>query len=156
MLHSATVHDARTLGGCDGWPGKGEEYWDSLGTSLEEPLSRYDAVIHLRTPALDQGYNLQNPLRTESPSGAAEIGRITEAWAIPPRRFLVDASPSFLAKATRALAILTAEIPPCCRAHVIPSLRAHQAAAADGTTASSGGGHMNGGARGTQDWFDAD
>jgi predicted ATPase len=134
--HAAVVLcDRGTVDGVAYWPGKGEEYWDSLGTSLEEQLSRYDAVIHLRTPALDQGYNLQNPLRIESAGRAAEVdGRIAEAWAMHPRRFLVDSSPSFLDKATRALAILTAEIPSCCRAHVIPALRAQQAAATDATT----------------------
>ena len=50
-----------------------EEFWSSLGTTLEIELGRYDAVIHLRTPAKEHGYNHQNPLRTESASAAADI-----------------------------------------------------------------------------------
>jgi hypothetical protein len=34
------------------WPGPTEEFWASLGTALEIELGRYDAVIHLRIPAL--------------------------------------------------------------------------------------------------------
>lgn len=128
--HNAAVVlcDRGTVDGVAYWPGRGEEYWDSLGTTLEQQLSRYDAVIHLRTPRPEQGYNLQNPLRTESPAQAAEIDRlIAEAWATHPRRFLVEASASFLDKAAIALGILSGEIPLCCKQHIIPALSGYQA-----------------------------
>lgn len=128
--HNAAVVlcDRGTVDGVAYWPGRGEEYWDSLGTTLEQQLSRYDAVIHLRTPRPEQGYNLQNPLRTESPAQAAEIDqRIAEAWATHPRRFLVEASASFLDKAAIALGILSEEIPQCCKEHIIPALSGYQA-----------------------------
>jgi predicted ATPase len=135
--HDAAVVlcDRGTIDGVAYWPGSGNEYWASLGTTLEQQVGRYDAVIHLRTPPSEQGYNLQNPLRTESAAEAAEIDtHIAEAWAPHPRRFLVDASASFLDKATRALAILSAEIPSCCREHVIPALKTHQAATGGAAT----------------------
>ena len=50
-----------------------DSFWDSVGTTLERELSRYDAVVHLRTPSMDGGYNNGNPLRTESAPAAAEI-----------------------------------------------------------------------------------
>ena len=64
--------DRGTVDGVAYWPGP-DDLWSSVGTTLEEQLRRYDAVIHLRTPALASGYNQQNPLRVES---AAEAGAI--------------------------------------------------------------------------------
>jgi len=131
--HNPTIVlcDRGTLDGVAYWPGPLEEFWSSLGTTVAEQLARYDAVIHLRTPPLEQGYNQQNPLRTESATAAAEIDRrILRAWESHPRRFIVDASSEFLDKAAAALAILRAEMPECCRRHVIPALRDHDAAAA--------------------------
>ena len=40
-----------------------------------------------------------------------------------PRRFIVEASPDFLKKAVRAVEILRAELPECCRRHVVERQR---------------------------------
>jgi predicted ATPase len=115
--------DRGTVDGLAYWPGAPDEFWRSVGTTIEAELGRYDAVIHLRTPALEQGYNHQNPLRTESAEIAAEVdARIASAWATHPRRFMVESSADFLDKAARALEILRQELPPCCRHHVVPAL----------------------------------
>jgi predicted ATPase len=99
------------------WPGPGE-LWPTVGTSLHDELRRYDAVIHLRTPSLENGYNHQNPLRTETASFAAAIdAKLASIWAGHPRRFVIEASPHFLEKAERALEVLRAELPECCRNH---------------------------------------
>ena len=91
--------------------------------TIEEQLKRYDAVIHLRTPQADEGYNHENPLRTESAAAAAEIdARLLRAWERHPRRFIIDPSKNFLEKAARALEVLRAEMPECCRQHVVPGL----------------------------------
>lgn len=114
--------DRGTVDGAAYWPGPGD-LWSSVGASIEEQVSRYDAVIHLRTPPVGQGYNNENPLRIESAAEAAAIDeRIAAAWATHPRRFAVVAAPDFLAKARRALAVLRELMPECCRAHVVPSL----------------------------------
>lgn len=116
--------DRGTVDGLAYWPGSAEEFWSSLGTTLNGELGRYDAVIHLRTPAVEHGYNHQNPLRTESPARAAEIdARIALAWASHSRRFIVESSSDFLDKAARALQVLRGEVPECCQRHVIPALR---------------------------------
>jgi predicted ATPase len=118
--------DRGTVDGAAYWPGA-TDFWSSVGTTLEEQLRRYDAVIHLRTPAAGLGYNHQNPLRTESATEAAEIdARIEQAWERHPRRFVVESSSNFLEKAARALAILRSEMPACCRRHVIPVLATFQ------------------------------
>ena len=80
-------------------------------------MSRYDAVIHLRTPSIDGGYNTVNPLRTESAPAAAEIdATLLKIWEGHPRRFIVPPSPDFLEKAARTVEIIRAEIPECCKA----------------------------------------
>jgi predicted ATPase len=115
--------DRGTIDGLAYWPGPLTEFWSSVGTSLELELHRYDAVIHLRTPALEHGYNHQNPLRTESAAVAAEIDdRIVQAWDRHSRRFIIESSADFLDKAARALQTLYGEMPVCCREHVIPGL----------------------------------
>ena len=73
--------DRGTIDGLAYWPGPAEEFWSSLGTTLERELGRYDAVIHLRTPPAEHGYNNQNPLRTESATVAADIS--TRAFCRP-------------------------------------------------------------------------
>ena len=115
--------DRGTVDGVAYWPG-GPDLWSALGTTLEQQLGRYDAVIHLRTPPGRHGYNQQNPLRTESATEAADIdARIAQVWERHPRRFVVEASSDFLDKAARALAILRGEMPECCKGHVVPVLR---------------------------------
>jgi predicted ATPase len=119
--------DRGTVDGAAYWPGP-EDYFGALNTTLAAELSRYDAVIHLRTPRLGNGYNHQNPLRTETAIEAAEIdSRIALWWERHPRRFVVDATPDFLAKAARVLALLRVEMPECCRHHVVSVLDEHTA-----------------------------
>jgi predicted ATPase len=106
--------DRGTIDGLAYWPGP-DDMWSSVGTTLEAELTKYDAVIHLRTPPVDAGYNHDNPLRIETAAQAATIdGRIAQAWALHPRRFEVPASPDFFAKVIRTLEIIEAELPACC------------------------------------------
>jgi predicted ATPase len=108
--------DRGTIDGAAYWPGPGDLF-GAVGTSLEDELRRYDAVIHLRTPPADGGFNRDNPLRTESAAEAAEIDeRIAAVWASHPRRYVVPANADFLVKAAEAIALLLGEMPPCCRA----------------------------------------
>jgi predicted ATPase len=119
--------DRGTIDGLAYWPGAPEEFWSSVGATHDGELRRYDAVIHMRTPALSHGYNYENPLRTESAAAAAEIdARIAQAWALHPRRFIVESSLDFLDKAARAVQILRDEMPECCKRHVIPALAGRQ------------------------------
>lgn len=118
--------DRGTLDGLAYWPSPVDEFWTTLGTTRSEQLARYHAVIHLRTPGLDHGYNNQNPLRTESAAAAAEIDqRILQAWEAHPRRFVIESTAAFLDKAAEALQIVRGEMPECCRRHVITALSEH-------------------------------
>ena len=114
--------DRATVDGAAYWPGP-EDFWASVNTTLDEQLRRYDAVIHLRTPPSEGGYNHVNPLRTESASEAADLdARILRAWEHHPRLFIVETFPDFLSKAGRVLELLRGELPVCCRQHVVPAL----------------------------------
>lgn len=116
--------DRGTLDGLAYWPGPHEDFWATLATDRQRELARYDAVIHLRTPTAELGYNHQNPLRTESAVRAGEVDTlILRAWDGHPRRSLVESSADFLDKAARALDVLLRELPECCRGHDVPSLR---------------------------------
>lgn len=110
-----TLCDRGIVDGYAYWPGP-DDYWMALGIAREAALARYHAVIHLRTPNGENGYGHQNPLRTETAAEAAVIdSRLLSAWDGHARRFLVEAEPDFLAKAERAIALIRAEIPKCCR-----------------------------------------
>jgi predicted ATPase len=102
------------------WPGP-EDFWSAVGTTLDQQLARYDAVIHLRTPRAESGYNRQNPLRIESATEAAAIDeQILHSWERHTRRIVVEEAPDFMAKVARALDALRAELPECCRRHLSP------------------------------------
>jgi predicted ATPase len=117
---AVTLCDRGTVDGAAYWPGPGD-LWSAVGTTLPEQLRRYDAVIHLRTPAIGDGYNRHNPLRIESAAEAAAIdARIARVWEGHPRRFVVEATPDFIGKVRRVLAILRDEGPVCGRRHDDP------------------------------------
>lgn len=110
--------DRGTVDGLAYWPGGREEYWAALGTTHEQEIGRYAAVIHLETPGLAQGYNYSNLLRVETADEAVAIdARIAEAWKSHPRRFIVPSTSNFVEKAAQALELMRAELPPCCQSH---------------------------------------
>ena len=113
--------DRGTIDGLAYWPGLPEEYWADLGTTREAELARYGAVIHLRTP--EDQYNQENRLRIESVAEARRIDpRIEAAWAGHPRRVFVESTDDFLEKVARALVLIRAELPECCRWQPVPGL----------------------------------
>lgn len=111
--HALVICDRGTVDGFAYWPGP-DDMFASLGSSLAAELDRYHAVIHLRTPP-PWGYNQANPLRRETAAEAAAIdAKIALAWAPHPRRFEVEATPDFMSKAVRAMAIVREHLPACC------------------------------------------
>lgn len=112
--------DRGTLDGLAYWPESEESFWLDLGTTRQIELGRYHAVIHLRTPGEDRGYNHQNPLRTEDAITAHEIDqRIALAWDGHPNRVLIDPCPDFAEKALRAIACIKSNLPECCQQHPV-------------------------------------
>jgi predicted ATPase len=112
--------DRGTPDGAAYWPGP-EPLWQAVGTSRDRELQRYDAVIHLRTPTAEGGYDHSNPVRTEAADEAEALDqRVLEAWAGHPRRLIIASTADFIDKARTALDFLRAELPPCCRGHRVP------------------------------------
>ncbi|HYC78949.1 MAG TPA: ATP-binding protein [Planctomycetota bacterium] len=100
------------------WPGPPSEFWSEVGMTPDAAASRYAAVVHLRVPGVDGGFNRVNPLRIESADQAAALdARIAEAWRRHPRRTVVPSHDSFLVKARTVLEAVRAELPECCRDH---------------------------------------
>jgi hypothetical protein len=133
--------DRGTVDGCAYWPGP-DSFWDAVGTTRDDALARYDAVIHLRTPDGGNGYGHQNPVRIETPAEAREIdARILAAWDGHPRRLVVDATTDFVSKAAQAIALLLNEIPSCCR--VLPDTSAAPASRhSSGSSDTTSTGHV--------------
>jgi hypothetical protein len=78
--------DRGTIDGAAYWPGP-DDFFGNVHTTAADELRRYDAVIHLRTPPLENGYNRRNPLRTETAIEAAAVDqRILRIWETHPRR----------------------------------------------------------------------
>lgn len=113
--HAAAIFcDRGTVDGAAYWPGP-NTLWSEVGVDRDAELSRYHTVLHLRVPHADD-YNNDNAMRIETAEEAARIDeRIAEAWHGHPRVFTIESSTSFLDKAHRALDLLEAELPPCCR-----------------------------------------
>lgn len=112
-----TLCDRGTLDGIAYWPADVQSFVQSVGTTREEQLARYDAVIHLRTPTV--GFDHSNPLRLENGAQAIELDRkIEAAWDGHPRRVFIEASNDFLEKAMRTMQVLHDELPECCSAHM--------------------------------------
>jgi predicted ATPase len=110
-LAQIALCDRGTVDGAAYWPDGFEGFWKELGTTQAQEYARYDAVIHLRTPAGTQGYNAQNPLRTESALEAQAIDqRIHDLWSGHPRVTIINSADDFLVKANRALAAIQKEL----------------------------------------------
>jgi predicted ATPase len=111
--------DRGTPDGSAYWVGR-PDMWTSLETTLSAQLPRYAAVIHLRVPSIEQGYNNSNPLRLETAAGAKRIDdRIARLWERHPRYFSIGPEESFIDKAKRVLDVLASEVPECCRHHIV-------------------------------------
>jgi len=116
-LHVARVIlcDRGTIDGAAYWSGEPGGLWRDVGTSLDDELAHYAAVLHLRVPAPSR-YDVSNHLRIESAVEAAKIDdKILEVWGDHPRRFVIPDATDFVEKVTRATEVIRGELPACCR-----------------------------------------
>lgn len=100
--------DRGTVDGAAYWPRDSNEFFATLGTTLERELARYDGVIFFESAAVGgMGIEGGNPVRNESIKQAAALdSRLRKLWARHPRFVLVRHDPSFLRKITLGLAEL--------------------------------------------------
>lgn len=98
------------------WDTDPARFWRDLGTRYADELARYAAVIHLRTPPADHGYDHSNPARIESADEAAQRDRrILETWSAHPHRVVIESSPSFLDKLSATIEAIRRHVPACCQ-----------------------------------------
>ena len=110
--------DRGTLDGLAYWPGTQQSFFEEFGTTREEELARYHAVVHVEVPALAWGYE-KNRIRRESAQQARQIDqRIARAWRGHPRVLKVGAQAGFLDKLAYAIELLRGELPVCCQTHL--------------------------------------
>lgn len=100
--------DRGTIDGAAYWPGGPDDFFTSLGTTLEAELLHYDAVIFFESAAVG-GFGVEsgNPVRIESVAEAAELDhRLRALWSRHPRFTLVPHQPSFIRKIYHGLEII--------------------------------------------------
>lgn len=108
--------DRGTLDGLAYWPDGQLDFYKNLETNRPKEYAKYRAVIHLRSPSLAEGYNYQNPMRTETPEAAALIDqKIHQVWKDHPNYHVIESQADFVHKMNLALQCLRSYIPLCCK-----------------------------------------
>lgn len=100
--------DRGTIDGAAYWPRDDGDFFDAVGSTIEEELLRYDAVIFFETAAKG-GLQIEggNPVRNEDLQQAVELDhRLRKLWHHHPRFTLVPHMASFFKKITLGLASL--------------------------------------------------
>jgi len=100
--------DRGTVDGAAYWGGDPAQFFSSLGTSLDEELARYDAVIFFETAAVGHmSIEGGNPVRNENLDQAIALDkRLRSLWAQHPRFSLVPHNASFFKKIIFGLALI--------------------------------------------------
>lgn len=92
------ICDRGTLDGLAYWPYSPNNYFESLSTTLEAEINRYQWIIHLDSACIE-GYDSSNPIRLESPEEALVINdKIKQVWATHPQRFIIKSTQDFVKK----------------------------------------------------------
>jgi len=104
--NKAIVCDRGSLDSIAYWPGDEDDFYQSLKTTREIELARYQWVIHLDTAA-PQSFDVTNPVRTENHKEALELNAlIKEAWSGHPQRITIPHIDNFLEKITLAETVI--------------------------------------------------
>jgi predicted ATPase len=92
--------DRATVDGAAYWPDGADDFFAMMGTTREEELARYDAVIFLRTAAmLPAGYERDMTVRTEERDDALELdAKVFELYRDHPHVVTIRSTASFLEK----------------------------------------------------------
>jgi predicted ATPase len=102
------ICDRGTIDGAAYWPNHERDFFESMGTTFERELQRYDAVVFFETAAV-AGDSIEggNPVRTESLAQAVELdARLRQLWSRHSHFVLVPHQRSFLQKITSGLALM--------------------------------------------------
>lgn len=98
--HSIILCDRGSLDGLAYWPESDNSFFQSMHTSLEEELLRYDAVIFFESAAKSgESIKSNNPIRNESEQSAIDLDNKLQAiWSKHPNFNLIHSSASFINK----------------------------------------------------------
>ncbi|MCA9493910.1 MAG: AAA family ATPase [Myxococcales bacterium] len=113
--------DRGTIDGAAYWPDSPEAYFEEQGSSIDQELQRYDAVIFFETAAIG-GLSIEggNPVRTEDIDTAVSLDRkLRGLWMRHPRFVLVPHNPSFFKKITFGLASIESIVAQLAEEHAI-------------------------------------
>jgi predicted ATPase len=100
--------DRGTVDGSAYWPDADGDFFEAMGTTFEQELARYDAVVFFESAAV-VGASIEggNPVRRETRSEAVALDRrLRHLWSRHPRFMLVPHTASFLRKINTGLALL--------------------------------------------------
>ena len=115
-LSIVALCDRGTLDGLAYWPVEEESFFTELNTNQSLEISRYHAVIHLRTPSVIGGYNYNNPVRIETAAEASMIDeKILKVWKDHPRRFIVESTDNFIEKSHKVINLIQTELSLICK-----------------------------------------
>lgn len=100
--------DRGTIDGAAYWPEMDGDFFETLGTSPEAELARYDGVIFFESAAVGGlGIEGGNPVRRESLEEAVELdAKLRRYWSSHPRFTIVHHNRSFFKKISIGLAVL--------------------------------------------------
>ncbi len=101
--------DRGTVDGAAYWPGEPADFFHAVGTSHEEQLARYDAVIFFESAAAGGMEVVEggNPVRNEGIEQARALDlALRRLWESHPRFVLVPHNRSFFKKITYGLATI--------------------------------------------------
>ncbi|KYG67996.1 hypothetical protein AZI87_01620 [Bdellovibrio bacteriovorus] len=97
--------DRGTVDGAAYWPGESNDFFESLSTSLQAELTRYDVVLFFETAAVG-GISIEggNPMRIETLEKAIEINqRLLSLWSQHKNFVFIAHDKSFLKKVDSGL-----------------------------------------------------
>jgi len=94
------VCDRGSLDGLAYWPDTESDFFESIDSTFEQEIARYDAVIFFESAAATgHDINSNNPIRNESSKQAAELDlKLQKVWSKHPHYYFVASSDSFVRK----------------------------------------------------------
>jgi predicted ATPase len=98
--------DRGTIDGAAFWPAEASlDFFETLGTTLDYQIARYDAVLFFESAAVgDISIEGGNPARTETNAEARELDlRLRDVWSQHPGYRFIPHSKSFFAKLREGL-----------------------------------------------------
>ena len=101
--------DRGTIDGAAFWPDEAPlGFFETMGTTIEEQLARYDAVLFFESAAVGNiSIEGGNPARTEDNAQARELDvRLRDLWSQHPSFHFIPHSSSFFAKLSEGLSQL--------------------------------------------------